>query len=143
MKLRVKIDDQSFEVEVGDLNARPILATVDGDCFEVWPEENSKALPQVAAANRPVSLTPAAAAELAPADAGVKAKAVMAPIPGVIISVTAKVGDTVSFGQELCVLEAMKMKNQIRANRAGKIAAIHIAIGDQVKHNQMLMEYTD
>ncbi len=47
MKLRVRIDDQSYDVEVGDLNTRPILATVEGETFEVWPEENGKA-PQAA-----------------------------------------------------------------------------------------------
>ena len=39
MKLNVKIKDQTFEVEIADLNARPILATVDGETFEVYPDE--------------------------------------------------------------------------------------------------------
>ncbi len=83
---------------------------------------------------------PSAAADIS---TNVKIKAVLAPIPGVIIAVSVKVGDSVSFGQELCILEAMKMKNVIRATRSGKIGAIHVAIGDQVKHSQMLMEFTD
>jgi biotin carboxyl carrier protein len=68
---------------------------------------------------------------------------VTAPIPGVIISIAVKEGDIVKFGDEICVLEAMKMKNAIRANRAGKVAAICVTIGDQVRHGQTLIEYTD
>lgn len=140
MKLRVKVDDQSFEVELGDLHARPVLATVDGATFEVWPEAHHDgppaAVPQAAvpAAPAPATAVPAAA---------VSATAVLAPIPGVILSIAVKAGDSVSFGQELCVLEAMKMKNHIRANRAGVIAAVCVESGDQVKHGQVLMEYAN
>ena len=142
MKLRVTIDNQSFEVEVGDVNVRPVLATVEGETFEVWPEENEKRSQEVGPAAIPIPTVPvpAAAAQIT-TDA--QPKGVLAPIPGVIIAVSVKVGDSIRFGQELCVLEAMKMKNLIRATRNGTIGAIHVAVGDQVKHSQMLMEYTD
>lgn len=148
MKVRVTIDAQSFEVEVGDLNARPVPATVDGDTFLVWLEEQDSpvpAAPRPSATRRLPESSPLPARPATPANGGeaVGARAVTAPIPGVIISVSVKEGDSVTFGQELCILEAMKMKNLIRATRAGKIAAIRVAAGDQVKHSQVLMEYTD
>lgn len=144
MKTTVKIDNQSFEVEIGDLNARPVLAVVDGETFEVWPEETRAAAPAAetpkpaASAPRPAA-TPAAA----PAAAVNRAKAVNAPIPGTIISIAVKPGDSVVQGQELCILEAMKMKNTIRAGRAGTIATIYVKESDSVKHNQALMEFAD
>lgn len=150
MKIRVVIDAQSFEVEVGDLNVRPIPVTVDGDTFMVWPDESGSLTKQaeakaaeIAERAAQVSAQPAtqAAARMAAPANGVKT--VPAPIPGVIISIVVAEGDSVSFGQELCVLEAMKMKNVIRANRAGTIAAVCIAAGDQVRHGQALFEYTD
>ncbi len=142
MKLRVKVGDQSFDVEVGDVNARPILAKVEGETFEVWPEEAEKRPEEVTAV---AVSAPAVTDRPAPAQITTKAqhKCVLAPIPGVIIGITIKEGDTVSFGQELCVLEAMKMKNLIRAKRSGTISAVRVAVGDQVKHSQVLMEYTD
>ena len=138
MKITVTIEEQNFEVEVGDTKARPILATINGQTFEVWPEETTPAAAPHAAASRPKPVAPCAPPAVSNGD-----KTVNAPIPGVIISVSAKVGDTVQYGQELCVLEAMKMKNAIRAGRAGTIAEIFIKEGDQVHHNQSLMSFTD
>lgn len=66
-----------------------------------------------------------------------------APIPGVIISIIVNEGDKVTFGQELCILEAMKMKNVIRAGRAGTIAKVLVKEGESVQHSQVLMEYED
>ena len=120
---------------------------VDGDTFEVWPEEaetgdavHSVAVPAPAVA--PVSAwcsTPPASVART-----VKTKAVARPHPrGDHFGQRSKKATAISFGQELCVLEAMKMKNLIRANRGGKIGAIRVAAGDQVKHSQVLMEFTD
>jgi glutaconyl-CoA/methylmalonyl-CoA decarboxylase subunit gamma len=147
MKLRVKVDLQTFDVEIDDLYTRPIIVHVDGDSIEVWPEETSQPILQASAqapATAPDSLVVPFASVLPPAMVvGDKTKTVLAPIPGIIISVNIKEGEQVAFGQELCVLEAMKMKNLIRANRTGKIAAIKVAPGDQVRHSQVLMEFTD
>ncbi|MDD1749240.1 MAG: biotin/lipoyl-binding protein [Methanothrix sp.] len=148
MKISVKIDDQTFEVEVGDLSARPILATLEGETFEVWPEEPSTAQtptvpfvrPQVAATvTTSVKIAPTGPIN-APADLS---KVVTAPIPGTIISIMVKEGDHVIAGQEICSLEAMKMKNAIRANHPGTIARIMINPGDRVSQGQPLVEYAD
>jgi len=61
----------------------------------------------------------------------------------VIVAVLVKPGDTVSRGQELCTLEAMKMKNDIRSSREGTIADIAVNVGDQVSHGQVLMTYSE
>jgi glutaconyl-CoA/methylmalonyl-CoA decarboxylase subunit gamma len=151
MKIKVKIDEQEFEVEIADLAARPIVALVDGQCFEVWPEEESRPAPveakPVAAAARPTAPAPAprpvvAAAAGAPS-LGDRTKGVVAPIPGVILSVAVCVGTTIKVGQELCILEAMKMKNAIRSTRAGTIANVYVSEGNHVKQGQVLVDFTD
>ena len=141
MKLRVKVDDQIFEVEVGDLTARPITAVVEGETFEVYPVEETGQPEPAAAVEAPAA--PAPARPAAPSSNGDKRRVVGAPIPGVIISVTVKPGDKVATGQELCVLEAMKMKSPIRATRDGVIANICVAAGDHVVRDQALVEFTD
>jgi biotin carboxyl carrier protein len=70
-------------------------------------------------------------------------RGIPAPIPGVIVEISAAVGQSVNRGDELCVLEAMKMKNSIKAGRNGTIGKINVSVGDQVRHGQVLMEYTD
>lgn len=144
MKITVKINESSYDVEVGDIQARPIQATLNGESFEVWPEEaaTETTTPAVAKAVEPrhapvVSSTPAAQ------PSGDTSKAIIAPIPGVIISIAAKSGDSIAIGQEVCVLEAMKMKNSIKATRAGKISAVKINAGDHVQHGQTLFEFAD
>jgi glutaconyl-CoA/methylmalonyl-CoA decarboxylase subunit gamma len=140
MKIRVTIEAQTFEVEVGDLNTRPIQVSIAGDTFLVTPIEQEEALPAPEAPSTPVAVQAPLRGVGVPSP-GVKN--VLAPIPGVIISVAVKAGDSVSFGQELCILEAMKMKNVIRASREGKIGAVRVAAGDQVRHGQALMDYSD
>jgi len=143
MKIKVKIDEQMFEVEINDLAARPIVALVDGQCFEVWPEdETAPAFAQTAPVER-LAPAPRPVVPAAPAGNVDKNKAVVAPIPGVILTVAVCAGASVKVGQELCVLEAMKMKNAIRSTRAGTIANIYISEGDHVKHGQVLVDFTD
>ncbi len=144
MKLRVKIDDQTFEVEVGDLNARPILATIDGEIFEVLPEEVSPAtMPAAAIIQTQISTVVPIAPKTAPASPSDLSKVVTAPIPGTIVSIAVTVGEHVKVGQEICSLEAMKMKNAIRVNHPGTIARIMINPGDRVSQGQPLVEYAD
>ena len=144
MKITVKINDTNYDVEVGDINARPIQATLNGESFEVWPEESTKEVtPSTVAkpAETPKAAVVRSAAPVQPS--GDVSKAIIAPIPGVIISISAKVGDTISVGQEVCILEAMKMKNSIKSTRTGKINAIKINTGDHVQHGQTLFEFAD
>eukprot|EP00344_Euplotes_crassus_P012452 CAMPEP_0197007444 /NCGR_PEP_ID=MMETSP1380-20130617/40668_1 /TAXON_ID=5936 /ORGANISM="Euplotes crassus, Strain CT5" /LENGTH=644 /DNA_ID=CAMNT_0042427527 /DNA_START=140 /DNA_END=2074 /DNA_ORIENTATION=+ len=67
-------------------------------------------------------------------------KVVMAPMPGAIIAVSVKVGDTVEIGQELLTMEAMKMQNLIKSERSGVISAINVKEGDAVPVDAVLIE---
>ena len=58
--------------------------------------------------------------------------AIKSPLPGVILSIDCKAGDTVKKGQKLLVLEAMKMENTIQADRDGEVAEIKVNKGDSV-----------
>ena len=55
-----------------------------------------------------------------------------APLPGKILSVAVKAGDTVRKGEELCVIEAMKMGNSIKAQRDGVIQEVVVSVGDTI-----------
>jgi glutaconyl-CoA/methylmalonyl-CoA decarboxylase subunit gamma len=150
MKLIVKVETQSFEVEVGDIHARPIVATIDGEAFEVWPEDVQLVMPAVqvgqvaslpgTAQSIESKAEPVSSAPIAPTSG---ARSVLAPLPGVIVAISVKPGDVVEHGQELCTIEAMKMKNVIRASRAGTIEVVHMTVNQHVKHHDALLEFTD
>lgn len=65
---------------------------------------------------------------------------VPAPMPGIILEVNVKEGDTVKKGDFLCVLEAMKMENALTAPRDGIIKTVNIAKGDTVEKGKLLIE---
>ena len=143
MKMKVLIDSQTYLVDVEDIHARPVIAIVDGERYEVWPEE--EALQANAQTTTPAISAPTADGPAAPAAApsAASGKDVPAPLPGVIVAILVKPGDKVSRGQELCTLEAMKMKNAIRSSREGTIASVEVAVGDQVSHGQVLMTFSE
>jgi propionyl-CoA carboxylase alpha chain len=66
---------------------------------------------------------------------------IMAPMPGIILSITAREGDEVNAGDAILVLEAMKMENEIHATRAGKIKKIHVTEGAEVQSGSVLVEF--
>ena len=60
-------------------------------------------------------------------------------MPGVILTIDTKVGATVKRGESLMVLEAMKMKNELKAPKDGVVAEIYVAEGQQVKYGETLV----
>ncbi|KAJ1723941.1 hypothetical protein LPJ53_001750 [Coemansia erecta] len=68
---------------------------------------------------------------------------VLAPMPGVIVSVAVAAGDTVAEGEEVAVVEAMKMQNVLRAPRAGVVKTVHVAAGATVGGEDVLIELED
>ena len=130
---KFKINGNEYNVEINSVEGSNASVTVNGTAYQV-ELENAPAAP-VQAAPAPVSAAPAPAqaAPAAPKPAASGAgKAVTSPLPGVIIAVKVNVGDAVKAGQEIAVLEAMKMENSIEATHDGTVTAIHVAKGDSV-----------
>ncbi|HUR23780.1 MAG TPA: acetyl-CoA carboxylase biotin carboxylase subunit [Acidimicrobiales bacterium] len=73
-----------------------------------------------------------------PAAAGPAGGRITAPMQGTIIEVMVGVGDTVVVGQALCVLEAMKMENEVDAERAGTVTEVRVSAGDNVSSGDVL-----
>ena len=75
------------------------------------------------------------------AGSGAAPREVRAPMPGLVLAVHVREGDTVEAGQRLVVLEAMKMENEIKAAHAGTIARVHAAPGTAVAKGAPLVEF--
>ncbi|PRD23844.1 UNVERIFIED_CONTAM: Propionyl-CoA carboxylase alpha chain [Trichonephila clavipes] len=67
-------------------------------------------------------------------------KVVTAPMPGLLKSIACKVGDTVVEGQEVCVIEAMKMQNSLAIGTTGKVKTVHCKEGEAVEEDQIIIE---
>uniref|UniRef100_A0A1I7WJ60 Lipoyl-binding domain-containing protein n=1 Tax=Heterorhabditis bacteriophora TaxID=37862 RepID=A0A1I7WJ60_HETBA len=64
----------------------------------------------------------------------------MSPMPGAIKNVSVKVGDLVGEGQELIIMEAMKMQNSLHAGKTGKVKAVNVKVGSTVDEGEILVE---
>ena len=115
--------------------------TVNGKTYEVGVEEVGGAQevryvqPVAPPAPAPVAPPPMSAPSAPPVPAAAPAPAstgenVLAPLPGTVISVSVKPGDTVKLNQVLLIFEAMKMENEIVASRDGTVVEVYVAKGD-------------
>ena len=113
--------------------------TVNGVAYEVVVEELGAAPSAPVAVPAPAAAPAAPAAAPAPAAGPVGGTVVKAPMPGNIIKVNVKVGDAVKKGDVLCVLEAMKMENDIMAPADGVVATVEVTQGASVATDAVLV----
>lgn len=132
---KFKINGNDYNVAINSTNGNLADVTVNGVSYQVEMENSMPAAAPVQAAPQASAPAPQPAAAAAPAPAAKPAgegKVVTSPLPGVIIEVSVKEGDTVAAGQKVAVLEAMKMENEIQAEKAGVVTKIHVSKGDSV-----------
>ncbi|MBQ8889949.1 MAG: biotin/lipoyl-binding protein [Bacteroidaceae bacterium] len=126
---KYKINGNLYNVVIGDIEDNIAHVEVNGTHYNVEMEKKPKAAPTPKPIPRPVAKPAAApvAAKPAAAKSGVKS-----PLPGVILDIKVKEGDTVKKGQTIIILEAMKMENSINADKDGKVTAINVSKGESV-----------
>ena len=159
--VRVKLEDRWYTVEVGDLAERPVRAVVDGYVVEVNvsdPVEDTVAptepgrhsadprpagpstpepAPSPAPTQPPAAARPSGAVVDSPP---VPQKVFAAPMPGTILSIEVSPGDQVVTGDAICVLEAMKMQQALRADWSGVIKSVLVTVGQQVMNGSPIVE---
>ena len=135
MKLKeykYKINGNQYKVTIGDIEENIAHVEVNGTHYKVEMEQKEKPV-KIKPVVKPVSTTPAApqTTVVKPAVVGNKS-GVKSPLPGVILDIKVKEGDTVKKGQTIIILEAMKMENNINADKDGKVVAINVSKGESV-----------
>ena len=134
---RFLVNGQPHTVEVREIAGEVATVVVDGAAQRIELSGLSPAAAPAASLSAPATApapAPAAAPASAPAapSAPAAGETVTAPLPGKILSVAVNVGDAVKQGDELCVIEAMKMGNSIKAQRAGTIKDVLVSPGQTV-----------
>lgn len=124
---KFKINGKAYDVTVGAIADGNASVTVNGTEYKVEVESgiSSSAAPATTAPK------PAQVQKTEPESAGA-GKSVNSPLPGTVIEVCVKEGQTVKKGQKLVVLEAMKMENEIQAEADGTVTALLVKPGDTV-----------
>ena len=138
MKYVATLNGKKYEVEIERVDEyRPLDrgAQVSTPAPILAAAPAPKAAPAPAAAPAPKA-APAPAPAAAPSAGG---QTVEAPMPGKILDIKVKVGDAVSYGQCVIVMEAMKMETEIVAPAAGTVAAINVSTGDSVETGAVLV----
>ena len=137
---KYRINGNEYAVRINEVCDTTAKVTVNGAEYNVeWkkPVEEKPVVKVQPVAAKPAAAPAPAAKPAAPAPAG--GYSIKTPLPGVIIDVKVNVGDAVAKGQTVVVLEAMKMENNINADRDGKVAAIQVAKGDTVADGAVLV----
>jgi len=142
MKYKITVNDQIYEVEIENINARPVIAVVDGERFEVTPEGGAAKQEKPKVEKRSFSANQPSAAASSP-NAAAGGNVLTSPLPGTVVNLFVKAGDKVEAGQVALVIEAMKMKNSIRTTIGGTVSEVLVATGQSVAHKQALIKFAD
>lgn len=143
---RVVVSDRAHEVSFEVVGDGHVLLRVDGRSFSAAVERNGDADYRVTLAGRRFGVRVQDERALLLERYGLSdgaaagARALRAPMPGLVLSVAVAVGDRVVPDQGLVVLEAMKMENELRAEAGGIVRAVHVTAGDAVGKNDLLLE---
>ena len=137
------INGNPYKVSIGDINENIAHVEVNGTSYKVELEKAPVIAPakpvvvrqQAVAPTKPATQTTVVNKPAAPAGkSGVKS-----PLPGVILDIKVNVGDSVKKGQTIIILEAMKMENNINADKDGTVTAISVNKGDSVLEGSVLV----
>lgn len=135
---KYKINGNEYTVAVGDITDNIAAVTVNGVDYKVELEEEKKPTPvkRVAPAQPSAPVSQPRPAAAAPADGGF---VIASPLPGVIKDIFVKEGQAVKASDVVCILEAMKMGNEIHAGQDGVVKSINVSSEQSVLEGTTIM----
>ena len=127
--MKIRVEGKWYLVEVGDLSTDPAVVLVDGQKFEVKLEDigtliEDEKLP---------------AENIAESGSMSNLSEFRSPMPGTVITILVKIGEDVRVGQDLIVLESMKMQQTLKADYNGVVAEITVSEGDQILDGDLIL----
>ena len=139
-KLNFNINCKHYEATITEVEHNVAEVELNGKKYTIDVERSEAvAIPTIATPKPAAAAAPVAAAPAAP-KAAAGANAIVAPLPGSVVSVLVKAGDAVKAGQKLAVIEAMKMENEILAPADATVKAVHVSAGQAVQQGDALIE---
>ncbi|MCB2205229.1 biotin/lipoyl-binding protein [bacterium] len=139
-KFTMKIHGNDYAVEIKKVDEGVASVDVNGTVYEVQYEAERRVSKTPTLVRKPVYHTESERPRKTSAPDAAKGTLIKAPLPGVILEIKVKEGDTVKAGDVLMVMEAMKMENNIAAPGDGTVSALKVAKGDNVLEGDPLVE---
>ncbi len=133
---KFKIYGNNYNVRIVSHEDNLIGLEVNGTAYTVEMKAEVKKV-KTPTLVRSAAKSPSAPLKVNPSSSTTK---IVAPIPGIIVSIDVKVGDVIKVDDQLLVLDAMKMENHITAEKAGTVGAILVSAGQQVLQSDVLIE---
>jgi pyruvate carboxylase subunit B len=132
-----KPDHKNVNQRLNELIVKPeksgmsnYIVTVDGKSFNVSVADTASGAAPAAAVVKPVVAAPEATGEGLPVEAS---------LPGNVVAISVEVGDTVGEGDDIVVIEAMKMESPVKSPKAGRVVSIEVSVGDTVATGDVLL----
>ncbi|OQY19187.1 MAG: hypothetical protein B6I36_04900 [Desulfobacteraceae bacterium 4572_35.1] len=141
-KYQLTINNKAISVHLKELSAEAAEVEVDGTSYQIVIDNIQQDQDNVAGPAQRTLTGAAGTSKISAATAPLptnKNGSVCAPIPGSILAIHVKTGDTIQAGQPLYKMEAMKMENEINSHISGIVVAIHVSVGDAVSQGQELL----
>lgn len=132
------IDGVEYKVEIGEIVDNVAEVTVNGEAYKVEMEPEKEPEKKKVVLGNPNEQAAGEESATSPANVNT-ANAVKSPLPGVVTEIKVAVGDEVKAGDTVLILEAMKMANNIEAEKDGKVTAICVKTGESVMEDAPLV----
>lgn len=137
-KYKFTIRGNDYDVHLKDIEDNVAELDVNGTIYEVVIHGEVKTSKTPKLIRKPVEQLPGEG-QIKKTETTGKHK-VTAPLPGTILKINVSIGDMVTEGQNVVVMEAMKMENQIQTTKAGEVKAIKVNVGESVLQDDVLIE---
>ena len=145
-KFKFTINGNKYDVEIGNVDEKLAEVFVNGTKYKVEVDQEISATktPKLVRPHAvPSTDTHPAIAKTSSPDAPKGGGTIKSPLPGTVLDILVKEGDTVNIGQKLIVLEAMKMENNINSDKDGVVTSVRIKKGDLVMEGDTLIVISD
>jgi len=144
-EVELEVSGRTYLVKIENIGSDRATVVVDGKRIEVGVKAHGEppAAEEAASSHQsaPTATKPAPAPSPAPSRSSAGANTLCALMPGVVVKTSVVEGQEISTGDVVLILEAMKMENEIRSDRTGKIAKFHAQVGQQVQAGDPLVTF--
>jgi len=139
--IKVRINSTWYDVEFDDTETEPFRVTVEGEVFEVSLRRKEDEICQ----KRGSSSSAVVSNELAALEGNVQSstgeiKFFKSPMPGTVLSILVSVGDYLEIGDDVCLLESMKMQQVLRSDLEGHVKSIIVNVGESILDGDTIFE---